>query len=260
MPIQCKRISHETIVRWLSRAWQRLLARRLAAECCHILLETVGGPRYRAISCHGYEHRMTSQIAESLPLILTYHSISSGPPPLSVSPQLFKEQIEWLKDNAEVVPFSRLVDAITGGFSLAPRTIAITFDDGYADFYHYAAPVLRRAQFSATVFLPTQFCARTSSWAGQSDEMNRQPIFVLSASTRARATVHHLRFPYGVTRGINSVVAIRYRTRDYSQQDRNRRVYRDASSFASSVIHLGVTMPQFETSSPGTTAQPARRF
>jgi len=125
---------------------------------------------------HGSEHLVTSALAESRPIILTYHSISSGPPPLSVSPQLFGEQIEWLKNNAQVVPLRVLVDTLAGGFPLPPRTIALTFDDGYADFYHSAAPVLRQAEFSATVFLPTAFCGRSSAWAGQANGMGRQPI------------------------------------------------------------------------------------
>ena len=119
---------------------------------------------------------MTNSVAESSPIILTYHSISSGPGPLCLSRELFREQIEWLQENTQVVPLSALVDALARGVSFARRMVAITFDDGYADFYHSAAPLLGRAQLPATVFLPTQFCGRTSTWDGQSADLRGQPI------------------------------------------------------------------------------------
>jgi len=139
-----------------------------------ILRIPTASPGYAIVQ---FQQCMTSQSGADLcPIILTYHSISSGPLPLSVTPRLFSEQIEWLKDNAEVVPLSVLVDALASGKSPAPRTIAITFDDGYADFYHSAAPVLCRAGFPSTVFLPTAFCGRTSTWVGLSNDMHHQPI------------------------------------------------------------------------------------
>jgi peptidoglycan/xylan/chitin deacetylase (PgdA/CDA1 family) len=98
------------------------------------------------------------------PVILTYHSISVGRSPLAVSPSLFSEQMEWLSQNAQVVPLKVVTDALHLCQPLPARTVVLTFDDGYRDFYAAAAPYLRRYGFPATVFLPTAHCGQTNSW------------------------------------------------------------------------------------------------
>lgn len=110
------------------------------------------------------------------PVILTYHSISPGDSPLQTAPQLFIEQLEWLRSNARVVPLSEIVEALTNHRTLPPRSIALTFDDGFADFYTEAARALRKHRFPATVFLPVDYCGRTNSWPGQPAWVTEQPL------------------------------------------------------------------------------------
>ncbi len=98
----------------------------------------------------------------SFPVILTYHSISDGPPPLHISPALFAEQMLWLHDRARVVALDDVVMALLHGRPLPERTVVLTFDDGYRDFYFEAAPVLQRLRLPATVFLATAFCGTES--------------------------------------------------------------------------------------------------
>ena len=100
------------------------------------------------------------------PLILTYHSISRGRPPLAVSPALFAEQMEWLSQNVRVVPLGAVTDPLKQHEALPMRTVVLTFDDGYRDFYTNAAPHLRRHRFPATVFLPTGYCGQSNAWPG----------------------------------------------------------------------------------------------
>lgn len=44
--------------------------------------------------------------------------------------------------------------------TLAPNSLAITFDDGYRNFYEYAYPLLKKYSFSATMFVATDFVTR----------------------------------------------------------------------------------------------------
>jgi len=111
--------------------------------------------------------RQTLMSAAHQPLILTYHSISAGRPPLAVSPSLFAEQMEWLSRNARVVPLEIVTDPLKRHQPLPTRTVVLTFDDGYRDFYTDAAPHLGRYGFPATVFLTTGYCGETNSWPGQ---------------------------------------------------------------------------------------------
>jgi peptidoglycan/xylan/chitin deacetylase (PgdA/CDA1 family) len=105
--------------------------------------------------------------AARFPVILTYHSISDGRSPLQISPRLFAEQMEWLHDNVRVAPLAEVVSALTDRRPLLERTVALTFDDGFADFYISAAPILRRLKFPATIFLLTGLCGKTNNWPGQ---------------------------------------------------------------------------------------------
>lgn len=110
------------------------------------------------------------------PVILTYHSISGGASPLEISPALFIEQMEWLKANARVVPLADLVRELASAGSFPPRTVVLTFDDGFRDFHSAAAPVLLRLGLPATVFLPTSFLGRTNAWPGQPSWVTPQAL------------------------------------------------------------------------------------
>ena len=82
--------------------------------------------------------------ATQYPVILTYHSISEGDSPLRISPSLFEEQVEWLRTNAHVTSLAEVVSALVEGKAVPERTVVLTFDDGFRDFYSSAAPILRR--------------------------------------------------------------------------------------------------------------------
>jgi peptidoglycan/xylan/chitin deacetylase (PgdA/CDA1 family) len=95
--------------------------------------------------------------------ILTYHSISEGPPPLCFPPDVFAKQMHWLRQNARVLSLTDLTGSLAGGSS-PRRAVALTFDDGFRDFYDTAAPTLRRLGLPATVFLPAGYCGKKSDW------------------------------------------------------------------------------------------------
>jgi peptidoglycan/xylan/chitin deacetylase (PgdA/CDA1 family) len=99
--------------------------------------------------------------------ILMYHTISDDPEEgitpyykVATSRRRFAEQMQWL-DDAGYVGVS-LEDALAhpaGSRSDGRVPVALTFDDGFSDFYTQAQPVLERHAFTATLYLPTAFIA-----------------------------------------------------------------------------------------------------
>jgi peptidoglycan/xylan/chitin deacetylase (PgdA/CDA1 family) len=92
--------------------------------------------------------------------ILMFHRVDTLPAydQLTVSPERFRQQMQWLAAHYRVVPLTQALDEITAG-RVSRRTVVITFDDGYYDNCKYALPVLREMGLPATVFVTTQFAS-----------------------------------------------------------------------------------------------------
>jgi peptidoglycan/xylan/chitin deacetylase (PgdA/CDA1 family) len=99
--------------------------------------------------------------------ILMYHSISdeaeNGMHPYyrtATSPLRFAAQMEQLHASGYgTVSLAEAVSAVEENRTCVRKVVAVTFDDGYRDFYRHAFPVLKRHEFSATVYLPTAYIA-----------------------------------------------------------------------------------------------------
>jgi peptidoglycan/xylan/chitin deacetylase (PgdA/CDA1 family) len=95
--------------------------------------------------------------------ILMYHRvdrIASGASPqlasLTVTPASFARQMGWLARNGfHAITQRELYDALVRGAPLPTRPVMITFDDGYADVYRDALPVLERLGLHATAYVIT---------------------------------------------------------------------------------------------------------
>lgn len=89
--------------------------------------------------------------------IILYHRVAdtkNDPHRLCVSPENFREQIKFLKANFRIVPLVQFVMEVRSK-KLKNKTMAITFDDGYADNLHNALPILQEYNIPATIFLTT---------------------------------------------------------------------------------------------------------
>jgi peptidoglycan/xylan/chitin deacetylase (PgdA/CDA1 family) len=75
---------------------------------------------------------------------------------LSVTPEKFAAQMQYLADNGySTLTMGEVHAILTGTLPLPPKPIALTFDDGYRDFYTAAWPVLKRHNFKATNYVVT---------------------------------------------------------------------------------------------------------
>jgi peptidoglycan/xylan/chitin deacetylase (PgdA/CDA1 family) len=96
--------------------------------------------------------------------VLMYHEIATREDTtsrLAVSPSSFAAQLEHLHEAGfTTLTVSGLVSALAGDPARLPeRPVAITFDDGFADFHRQALPLLRHYDFTATVFVTTGWIA-----------------------------------------------------------------------------------------------------
>jgi len=95
--------------------------------------------------------------------VLAYHRVTPvdpGSAPLdlelvSATPETFDWQMRYLRERMQPVSLAQIVAHIEGGTPLPPDAVAVTFDDGFADIYQHAFPILRTYEIPATVFIIT---------------------------------------------------------------------------------------------------------
>lgn len=111
--------------------------------------------------------------------ILMYHSISNRAQPrfkkFTVSVEHFSEQMSYLRQhNYNTITVTQFVRAIARrGQGIPDRPVILTFDDGFADFYTRALPILKRYNFTATLYIATAFVGATSLWLEREGEATR---------------------------------------------------------------------------------------
>lgn len=77
----------------------------------------------------------------------------------------FKKQLAYLARNGyQTITFAQYTESMKGQGELPPKPVILTFDDGYADNYTYALPVLQEYNMKATVFVVTGGVGRPCSW------------------------------------------------------------------------------------------------
>jgi len=114
-------------------------ARRLASEAVHLA-------------------RVVKPARPGTARVIYYHRIDDEQHRSCVAPRAFAEQMAWLRSEGyAVVPLASLRAHLDARRPFPERTVAITFDDGFADNYTAAFPVLARHDLPATIFLATDF-------------------------------------------------------------------------------------------------------
>lgn len=134
--------------------------------------------------------------------ILMYHSISeeNGSPKTHpyyqthTAPETFAAHMGYLYQNGyKVLDLREAVKLFTDGERGNAKYVALTFDDGFMDFYTKAFPVLQRYGFTATVFLPTAFIDKKGDGFKSKERLNWEEVRQLARKgiTIGSHTVHH---------------------------------------------------------------------
>ena len=98
----------------------------------------------------------TNGVWHDWPLILAYHSVSERRQDgLTVRMTDFENQMAWLYRHG--YRSLTLAEFMSQTIEKGERILIITFDDGYADNYALAFPVLKRYGFVATIFLVSDY-------------------------------------------------------------------------------------------------------
>ncbi len=104
---------------------------------------------------------------ESLVPILMYHSISNSNSRLSINVDIFNKQMKYL--------FNRGYKTITPlnlKDKFLYKKILVTFDDGFSDNFINALPILQKYNFTATVFISTDYISKQSVFCSNDEDKN----------------------------------------------------------------------------------------
>lgn len=100
-------------------------------------------------------------------LVYMFHRISEASLPfrLGTPVSLFEAFCGHLAENYQVLPLVEWEERRQRK-ALGARSVALTFDDGFADSYELALPILKRYGLPATIFVATAFVdGKTVPWA-----------------------------------------------------------------------------------------------
>ena len=173
-------------------------------------------------------------------LILAYHGISmfdehewNGSQ--YISPEVLRSRMQQLKrSRCAVLPLGEAIELLYRN-DLPDRAVTLTFDDGFADFYHRAFPIIDDFGFPVTLYLTTFY-----------SDYNR-PVFDLACSYllwRGRARTLQAKEFIGEEAAVNLATndareAVLKKIRDFAAQQDLSASEKDARA-AALAAHLGV--------------------
>lgn len=99
---------------------------------------------------------MARYLSRRHPKILMYHRLSSEGTAGTIGVDIFKEQMEILRDRFTPMSLTHLLEANHFG-DVPDNAVVVTFDDGYHDFVEFGLPVLKELRIPATLFATTGF-------------------------------------------------------------------------------------------------------
>lgn len=124
--------------------------------------------------------------------VLFYHHVqpyslakTKGQTALSVDNGAFDNQMAYLASHGyNTITAEKLVTALISKVFLPPKSIVVTFDDGYRDAYEYAFPIIKKYNITANFMIPTGLIGGADylSWS-QLEEMSKNPLVYITNHT-----------------------------------------------------------------------------
>ncbi len=125
--------------------------------------------------------------------VLMYHKVLPGNPDgLTVTTDQFDLQLMYLREKGyQAISFKSLKALVKDGAPLPKKTIIITFDDAYVNFREHALPLLKKHNFTASVFVPVAFIGKTNIWDKGNDAiMNETDLKRISLNEGIEIGLH----------------------------------------------------------------------
>ena len=128
--------------------------------------------------------------------VLNYHQVEQkNGNPLTLWPDQFEAQMAYLAEEGYTpITIDEMMDALENGAPLPEKPVIITFDDGYADNYEYAYPILKKYGFKATIFLIYDFTNTYPNYLtwDQINEMKESGLIHFESHTMTHANLAEL--------------------------------------------------------------------
>lgn len=128
--------------------------------------------------------------------ILSYHYIEDVPvdtklPNLFENTEIFEAQLKSIKNACyETVLVREIGDALTAGKPLPGKPLALTFDDGYADMYYNAFPLLKKYNMKGTMYIIVNAVGTPGYLTeGQLREMDQSGLVEIASHTLNHANL-----------------------------------------------------------------------
>jgi peptidoglycan/xylan/chitin deacetylase (PgdA/CDA1 family) len=126
--------------------------------------------------------------ARRTPLVVGYHrvvedfdaSARTSIPSMLVSRNMLEQHLDWIGQRYRFVGLDELGALLESGRALDEPIAAVTFDDGYQDFYDHALPVLHKKGIPAALFVVTGLVGTTRAQI-------HDKLYLLLSKRRVRA-------------------------------------------------------------------------
>jgi len=129
--------------------------------------------------------------------VFIFHRVLPQPDPIfpsEVDAVRFDQMMCWVKDWFDVMPLDQAVTGLKSA-TLPARAAAISFDDGYADNFAVALPILQRHGLSSTFFIATGFLDGGRMWNDTIIESIRACAFATLDLSTLGLGAHNIRTP-----------------------------------------------------------------